>query len=99
MWWIVTPDLSRSSTHIALTVDVLRAADHLTILGRWPSLLIVTARASLQLDLVGDDPAAITGRLLDHVARWDETVRHLSSTNPPRQPRLLTSVPVTPSPP
>lgn len=97
------PDLSRSSTHIALTVDVLRAADHLAILGRWPSLLIVTARASLQLDLVGDDPASITGRLLDHVGRWDETVRHLSSTatppRPPRQPRLLTPVPVTPSPP
>ncbi len=40
------PDLSQSSTHIALTVDGLRAVDHLPILGRWPSLLIVTARAS-----------------------------------------------------
>ncbi len=36
------PDLSWSSTHIALTLDVLRAADHLTILERWPSLLIDT---------------------------------------------------------
>lgn len=72
-------DLSQSSTHMAVTVDGLRAADHLTILGRWPSLLIVTARASLQLDLVGDDPFAVTGRLLHRVAKWDEAIRGLSS--------------------
>jgi hypothetical protein len=92
-------DLSQSSTHIAMTVDSLRASDHLTILGRWPRLPIVTARASLQLDLIGDDPSAVTSRLLHHVAKWDEAIRGLSSmVSPARRPPLLTAVPRTPSP-
>ncbi len=91
-------DLSQSSTHIALTVDGLRAADHLTILGRWPSLVIVTVRASLQLDLVGDEPAVVTGRLLRQVASWDRTIRRIS-TEPPVPPVSLTPSPADPRPP
>lgn len=89
------PDLSHSTTHIALTMDGLRAADHLPILGRWPSLLIVTARASLQLDLVGDDPAAVTGCLLRQVADWDNTIRRMSSSARPATSLLPVSAPPT----
>jgi len=43
-------DLSATRIHVALTLDRLRAVGHHPISGAWPSLLLVTSSASLQLD-------------------------------------------------
>lgn len=43
-------DLSSSRIHVAMTLDQLRAVDHRPIVGCWPSLLVATSTASLQLD-------------------------------------------------
>ncbi len=43
-------ELSESRTHVAMTLDRLRAVDHRPIVGCWPSLPVATSTASLQLD-------------------------------------------------
>jgi hypothetical protein len=72
-------ELSESRTHVAMTLDRLRAVDHRPIVGCWPSLLLVTSSASLQLDPASDLSAAqamrISGRLLIEVTRWHESIR------------------------
>ena len=66
--------LSTSRMHVALLLDRLHAADHHQIVGNWPSLLIVTANASLQLDpapgLTRAQATFSSRRLLHQVARW-----------------------------
>ena len=79
-------DLSPSGLHVAIVLDDVRAADHHLSVGRWPSLLVVTRRASIQLDPAdGLTPAAaalITGRLLQEVTRWDAAIRgHNAATH------------------
>ncbi len=77
-------DLSASGLHVAIVLDDLRAADHHLSVGRWPSLLVVTRRASIQLDPADGLPrsaaALITGRLLREVTRWDAAIRGGSVT-------------------
>lgn len=72
-------DLSPSGLHVAIVLDDLPVVDHHLIVGRWPSLLVVTGRASLQLDpadgLTPTAAALITGRLLREVTRWDAAIR------------------------
>ncbi len=72
-------DLSPSGLHVAIVLDDLRAVDHHLSVGRWPSLLVVTRRASIQLDpadgLTRTAAALITGRLLREVFRWDAAIR------------------------
>ncbi len=72
-------DLSATRIHVALTLDRLRAVGHHPIIGAWPSLLLVTSSASLQLDPASDLSAAeamrISGRLLIEVTRWHESIR------------------------
>ena len=69
-------ELSTSRMHVAILLDRLHAADHHQIVGRWPSLLVVTENASLQLDpaprltRAGDaylQPPAARGRTLGRV--------------------------------
>ncbi|MBA3279902.1 MAG: hypothetical protein H0U22_14565 [Geodermatophilaceae bacterium] len=71
--------LSATRIHVALTLDRLRAVGHQPIIGAWPSLLLVTSSASLQLDPANGLSAAqamrITGRLLIEVTRWHESIR------------------------
>jgi len=73
-------DLSATRIHVALTLDRLRAVGHHPIIGGWPSLLLVTSSASLQLDPANGLSAAqamrISGRLLIEVTRWHESIRH-----------------------
>ena len=80
--------LQTSGTHVALILDRLRAVDHHQIVGCWPSLLIVTSTASLQLDpsagLSGAQATLISGRLLRQVARWDQAIRRCDGTAPAR---------------
>ncbi len=77
-------DLSASRIHVALTLDRLHAVGHEPILGCWPSLLVVTSSASLQLDpaasLSGAEVTHISGRLLVAVTRWHEVIRCHDST-------------------
>ena len=77
-------DLSPSGLHVAVVLDDLRAVDHHLSVGRWPSLLVVTGRASLQLDpadgLTRAAAALITGRLLREVTRWDAAIRGHNAT-------------------
>ena len=40
-------ELFESRTHVAMTLDQLRAVDHRPIIGCWPSLLVATSTASL----------------------------------------------------
>jgi len=72
-------DLSATRIHVALTLDRLRAVGHHPIIGAWPSLLLVTSSASLQLDPANGLSAAqamrISGRLLIEVTRWHESIR------------------------
>ena len=72
-------DLSPSGLHVAIVLDDLRAAGHHLSVGRWPSLLVVTRRASIQLDpadgLTQAAAALVTGRLLREVTRWDAAIR------------------------
>ncbi len=72
-------DLSATRIHVALTLDRLRAVGHHPIIGAWPSLLLVTSSASLQLDPASGLSAAqamrISGRLLIEVTRWHESIR------------------------
>lgn len=82
-------DLSPSGLHVAIVLDDVRAVDHHLIVGRWPSLLLVTGRASLQLDpadgLAPTAAALITGRLLREVTRWDAAIRgHHAAADVPR---------------
>ena len=76
--------LSTSRMHVAILLDRLHAADHHQIVGNWPSLLIVTSNASLQLDpapgLTRAQATCISSRLLHQVARWDEAIRRCNST-------------------
>ncbi len=64
-------DLSATRIHVALTLDRLRAVGQHPIIGAWPSLLLVTSSASLQLDPANGLSAAqamrISGRLLIEV--------------------------------
>lgn len=77
------PDLSASRIHVALTLDHLLAAGHEPILGCWPSLLVVTSSASLQLDpatsLSGAEVTHVSGRLLVAATRWHEAIRRHDS--------------------
>ncbi len=77
-------DLSASRIHVTLTLDRLHATGHEPILGCWPSLLVVTSSASLQLDLAASLSAAevthISSRLLAEVTRWHEAIRCHDST-------------------
>ena len=72
-------DLSATRIHVALTLDRSRAVGHHPITGAWPSLLVVTSSASLQLDpandLSGAQAMRISGRLLIEVTRWHESIR------------------------
>lgn len=72
-------DLSAARIHVALTLDRLLGVGHHPIIGSWPSLLVVTASTSLQLDpandLSGAEVAAISGRLQVEVARWHEAIQ------------------------
>lgn len=72
-------DLSATRIHVALTLDRLRAVGHHPIIGAWPSLLLVTSSASLQLDPANGLSAAqamrISGRLLIEVTRRHESIR------------------------
>ena len=72
-------DLSATRIHVALTLDRLRAVGHHPIIGAWPSLLLVTSSASLQLDpasdLSGAQAMRVSGRLLIEVTRWHESIR------------------------
>ncbi len=76
-------DLSASRIHVALTLDRLRAVGHQSIVGVWPSLLVVTSTASLQLDpangLSGAETTRMSGRLLLEVTRWHEAIRRHES--------------------
>ncbi len=76
--------LSTSRMHVAILLDRLHAADHHQIVGNWPSLLIVTSNASLQLDpapgLTRAQATLISSRMLYQVARWDEAIRRCNST-------------------
>jgi len=75
---------STSRMHVAILLDRLHAADHHQIVGNWPSLLIVTSNASLQLDpapgLTRAQATLISSRMLYQVARWDEAIRRCNST-------------------
>jgi len=77
-------DLSTSGSHVAVLLDGLRTADHHIIVGGWPSLLVVTDRVSLQLDLAEwltrSEAAKMSGRLLSEVMRWDASIRGRSVT-------------------
>ncbi len=77
-------DLSPSGLHVAIVLDDLRAVDHHLSVGRWPSLLVVTRRASIQLDpadgLTRTAAALITGRQLQEVTRWDAAIRGHNAT-------------------
>lgn len=70
--------LSASRIHVALTLDRLRAVGHQPILGCWPSFLVVTTSASLQLypaaSLSGAEVTHISGRFLAEVAHWHEAM-------------------------
>ncbi len=72
-------DLSATRIHVAMTLDRLRAVGHHPIIGAWPSLLVVTSTASLQLDpangLSSEEALRISGRLLLEVTRWHEAIR------------------------
>lgn len=76
-------ELSSSRMHVAILLNRLRAIDHHQIVGRWPSLLVATESASLQLDPAGgltrEEAALISGRLLREVIRWDESIRRCDS--------------------
>ncbi len=76
--------LAASRIHVALTLDRLQAVGYEPILGCWPSLLVVTSSASLQLDpaasLSGAEVTHISGRLLAEVARWHKAIRCHPST-------------------
>ncbi|CAN5277292.1 hypothetical protein BH20ACT5_BH20ACT5_08870 [soil metagenome] len=88
-----TIDLSSSRMHIAIVLDRLQAADHHQIVGRWPSLLIVTEKASVQLDpasgLTCAQAALMSGRLLREVARWDAAIRRCDCVTPERRPTRM----------
>ncbi len=77
-------ELSESRTHVAMTLDQLRAVDHRPIVGCWPSLLVATSTASLQLDpavvLSCEEAIHISSRLLAEIARWHEAIRRQAST-------------------
>ena len=77
-------DLSATRIHVALTLDRSRAVGHHPIIGAWPSLLVVTSSASLQLDpandLSGAQAMRISGRLLIEVTRWHESIRRHAPT-------------------
>jgi len=79
-------DLSATQIHVALTLDRLRAVGHHPIIGAWPSLLLVTSSASLQLDPADGLSAAqamrISGRLLIEVTRWHASIRRHAPTVP-----------------
>ena len=79
-------ELSTSRMHVAILLDRLHAADHHQIVGNWPSLLIVTSNASLQLDpapgLTRAQATLISSGLLHQVARWDEAIRRCHCTTP-----------------
>lgn len=101
-------DLSPSGLHVAIVLDDLRAAGHHLSVGRWPSLLVVTRRASIQLDpadgLTAAAAALITGRLLREVTRWDAAIRghnattyvHRAVTGGPDHPVSPWEAPVAP---
>jgi len=76
-------ELSESRTHVAMSLDQLRAVDHRPIVGCWPSLLVATSTASLQLDpavgLSCEEAIHISGRLLAEIARWHEAIRRQAS--------------------
>ncbi|MGI8614532.1 MAG: hypothetical protein ACR2KL_11400 [Nocardioidaceae bacterium] len=76
-------ELSSSRMHVAILLTRLQAIDHHPIVGRWPSLLMATDSASLQLDPAGGltraQAALISGRLLREVIRWDESIRRCDS--------------------
>jgi len=65
-------ELSTSRMHVAIVLDRLHATDHHQIVGRWPSLLVVTENASLQLDpasgLTPEQATFISSRVLRQVA-------------------------------
>ncbi len=86
-------ELSTSRMHVAILLDRLHAADHHQIVGRWPSLLVITENASLQLDpasgLTRAQATLISGLLLRAVARWDESIRRCCSTAPGQRAELL----------
>ncbi len=71
--------LSPSRIHVALTLDRLLAVGHGPIVGCWPSLLVVTSTASLQLDpaahLSSEEIVNISSQLLTKVARWHSALR------------------------
>lgn len=77
-------ELSTPRMHVAILLDQLHAADHHQIVGRWPSLLIVTENASLQLDpapgLTRAQLTLVSSWLLYQVVRWDEAIRCCNST-------------------
>ncbi len=81
-------DLSATRIHVALTLDRLLAVGHQPIIGAWPSLLLVTSVASLQLDpangLSGAQAMRISGRLLLEVTRWHESIRRQAPIAPNR---------------
>jgi len=85
--------LSSSRMHVAILLDRLHAADHHQIVGRWPSLLVVTENASLQLDpasgLTRAQATLISGRLLREVARWDESIRRCDDVTPTMRIELV----------
>jgi len=89
-------ELSTSRMHVAILLDRLHAADHHQIVGNWPSLLIVTSNASLQLDpapgLTRAQATCISSRLLHQVARWDEAIRHGNGTGPEKRIDLTATV-------
>jgi len=86
-------ELSTSRMHVAILLDRLYAADHHQIVGRWPSLLVVTENASLQLDpasgLTRAQATLISGRLLREVVRWDESIRRCCSAAPEQRVELM----------
>lgn len=74
------PDyLGASCIHVALTLGRLLAVGHEPIIGCWPSLLVVTSTASLQLDpaadLSRDEVAHMSSQLLTEITRWHASLQ------------------------
>ena len=86
-------ELSTSRMHVAIVLDRLHATDHHQIVGRWPSLLVVTENASLQLDpasgLTRAQATFISSRVLHQVARWDEAIRRCDGVTPTTRIELV----------